>query len=143
MSAKIAVISSIIWLIGWMRPRSAGDERTGSVTSTRLGGQPRIDRRVLQRSVLRRGERLGDAVFRPLIAGPASGALPALIAPSVFSSSEIEPFLPSALTRTASIAASSPAAAISASRIVFRAGRDRTWFVRHVCARSDCAGSGQ
>ena len=34
MSAKIAVSSSITWLIGWMRPASAGASRTGSVTST-------------------------------------------------------------------------------------------------------------
>jgi hypothetical protein len=34
MSAKIAVISSITWLIGWMRPVSSGEARTGSVTST-------------------------------------------------------------------------------------------------------------
>ena len=34
MSAKIAVSSSITWLIGWMRPASAGASRTGNVTST-------------------------------------------------------------------------------------------------------------
>ena len=34
MSAKIAVSSSITWLIGWMRPVSAGASRTGRVTST-------------------------------------------------------------------------------------------------------------
>jgi hypothetical protein len=34
MSAKIAVSSSITWLIGWMRPASAGVSRSGSVTST-------------------------------------------------------------------------------------------------------------
>ena len=35
MSAKMAVISSITWLMGWMRPLSAGGSRKGSVTSTR------------------------------------------------------------------------------------------------------------
>jgi len=34
MSAKIAVSSSITWLIGCTRPVSAGGSRTGSVTST-------------------------------------------------------------------------------------------------------------
>ena len=34
MSAKIAVNSSITWLIGWMRPCSAGLSGSGSVTST-------------------------------------------------------------------------------------------------------------
>ena len=34
MSAKIAVSSSITWLIGWMRPRATGLSRSGSVTST-------------------------------------------------------------------------------------------------------------
>jgi hypothetical protein len=46
-----------------------------------------------------------------------------LIEPSVFSRSEIEPFLPSAETRTASIACSSLAAAISASSVVSRTFR--------------------
>ena len=34
-SAKIAVSSSITWLIGWMRPRVSGASGTGSVTSMR------------------------------------------------------------------------------------------------------------
>src|SRR6516165_4224803 len=33
-SAKIAVSSSMTWVIGWTRPISAGASRTGSVTST-------------------------------------------------------------------------------------------------------------
>ena len=33
-SAKIATISSITWLIGWMRPVSMPGRRTGSVTSS-------------------------------------------------------------------------------------------------------------
>ncbi len=53
MSAKIAVSSSITWLIGWMRPASAGASRTGSVTSTRLGVEPRVERGVLQRVLAR------------------------------------------------------------------------------------------
>ena len=51
--------------------------------------------------------------FRPLIAGPLVLRSSGVIAPSVFSSAETEPFLPSAATRTASSAASSPAAAIA------------------------------
>ena len=41
MSEKIAVISSITWLIGWMRPRvvGAGADRQGDVDA--LGGEPR------------------------------------------------------------------------------------------------------
>ena len=35
MSAKIAVSSSITWLIGWMRPRVSGPSRTGRLTSMR------------------------------------------------------------------------------------------------------------
>ena len=63
MSAKMAVSSSITWLIGWMRPISAGASRTGSVTSTRLGGEPRVERGALQR-LAARGERGGDAVLQ-------------------------------------------------------------------------------
>src|SRR5229473_6345965 len=48
------------------------------------------------------------------------------ILPSVDSSAEIEPFLPSAATRTASRAASSPAAAISVRMVCSRVGRSDT-----------------
>jgi hypothetical protein len=41
MSAKIAVISSMTWLIGWMRPCSAGLREPASVTSTVIGGEAR------------------------------------------------------------------------------------------------------
>ena len=34
MSAKIAVSSSITWLIGWMRPVSSAEARVGRVTSS-------------------------------------------------------------------------------------------------------------
>jgi hypothetical protein len=34
MSPKIAVISSMTWLIGWMRPTLGRRRRTGSETST-------------------------------------------------------------------------------------------------------------
>ena len=34
MSAKMATISSVTWLIGWMRPVSTAGGRTGRVTSS-------------------------------------------------------------------------------------------------------------
>ena len=62
-SPKIAVISSITWLIGWMRPRSAGDWRTGSVTST-FSAASRAVIAASFSSALRAAERLGDAVLQ-------------------------------------------------------------------------------
>ena len=63
MSPKIAAISSMTWLIGWMRPRSAGDWRTGSVTSSFSAASRAVDRGVLQFR-LAGGQRLGDAVLQ-------------------------------------------------------------------------------
>src|SRR5262245_13006665 len=48
MSAKIAVSSSITWLIGCTRPLSAGVSRTGSVTSI-VGREPRVESCALER----------------------------------------------------------------------------------------------
>ena len=53
---------------------------------------------------------------RPLMRGPRSLRSSGVMAPRVFRSSETAPFLPSAATRTASSAASSPAAATWSSR---------------------------
>src|SRR5215475_14053113 len=112
MSAKIAVSSSITWLIGWMRPVSVGDSRTGSVTSTvsllsraSSAASPSADLRSLIACVTRS--------LRPLISGPWALRCSGVMAPSVLSSADTEPLLPSAATRTASSAASSFAAAIA------------------------------
>src|SRR5579872_664466 len=96
-----------------MRPASAGASRTGSVTSivsdarraSRLAAFS-TSRRALSASVTRSLARL---IAAPCVLRSSGGILP-----SVASSAEIEPFLPRAATRTASSAASSPAAAISA-----------------------------
>ena len=69
MSAKIAVISSMTWLIGWMRPRSAGDWRTGSVTST-FSAASRAAIATSFSSALRAVSASVTRFFRPLMAGP-------------------------------------------------------------------------
>ena len=61
MSAKIAVISSITWLIGWMRPVSVGASRTGSVTST-VSAASRASSAAPLSALAARVQRLGDAV---------------------------------------------------------------------------------
>ena len=62
MSAKIAVISSITWLIGWMRPVATGASRTGKVTSSvseaRRAASPAAQQRAARR------QRLGDPVLQ-------------------------------------------------------------------------------
>ena len=73
-SPKIAVISSITWLIGWMRPRSAGDWRTGSVTST-FSAASRTAIAASRSSALRRASASVTRFLRPLIAGPIDLAL--------------------------------------------------------------------
>ena len=56
---------------------------------------------------------------RPLMSGPRSLRSSGVIAPRVFRRSETEPFLPSAETRTASRAASSPAASTWVEQVTF------------------------
>src|SRR5262245_55223986 len=114
-SPKIAAISSITWLIGWMRPRSAGDCLTGSVTST-FSAASRAVIAASRSSALRAPSASVTRFFSPLMAGPFTCRSSGVIEPSVFRSSDTEPFLPSAETRTASIACSSGAAAMSAIR---------------------------
>ncbi len=113
MSAKIAVSSSVTWVIGWMRPVSAGAGRTGSVTST-VSVASRASMAASRSSALRALIAAVTRSRRPLIAGPMTWRSSGVILPSVFSCSDTEPFLPMAPTRTASIAASSAAAAMSA-----------------------------
>src|SRR5215470_14907619 len=112
MSAKIVVNSSITWLIGWMRPISAGGSRSGNVTSTvsvlsrwSSAADFSASRRAASASVTRS--------LRPLINGPWVLRSSGVIAPSVRRSADTEPLLPSAATRTASSAASSAAAEMS------------------------------
>ncbi|MNI00279.1 hypothetical protein D3C73_530750 [compost metagenome] len=118
MSAKTAVISSMIWLIGWIRPRSAGEERTGSETSS-VSAFRRASIAASFRTVLRSVIASVISFFSALIAAPRVWRSSGVIEPKVFRSSETEPFLPRAETRTASIAASSPAPAISARSALF------------------------
>ena len=115
MSAKIAVISSITWLTGWMRPVSSGEGRSGSVTSTRSASS-----RVASSASLSTARRAAIASVtrsrRPFSAGPITCRSSGVIAPRPLSRSETAPFLPSAATRSASSAASSAAAAMRAVR---------------------------
>lgn len=83
-SPKIAAISSMTWLIGWMRPRSAGDCRTGSVTSTVSAASLAVTATSFS-SALRAVSASVTRFFSPLIAGPLTWRSSALIAPSVFS----------------------------------------------------------
>src|SRR6266571_758177 len=110
MSAKIAVNSSVTWLIGWTRPTSVGGSRTGSVTST-LSILSRAARARSLSTARRAAMAAATRSFTALICAPLTLRSSGVIVPSVFSSSETAPFLPSAPTRTASSAASSVAAA--------------------------------
>ena len=79
-----------------------------------LGVEAGVERRVLERVPARR-ERLGDTILEAVDARPFGLALRrASCVPSVRSSAETEPLLPSAAIRTASSAASSPAAEMAA-----------------------------
>ena len=126
MSAKIAVISSITWLIGWMRPVSVGRvaHRQRDVDASR--------RRAALRARLPsapRGARSSASLtlsLSALMAAPALLRSSGDIAPSVSSRAETEPFLPSAATRTASSAASSPRRRWRQG-FRSRACSDRTW----------------
>ena len=64
MSAKIAVISSMTWLIGWMRPRVSGPSWTGSVTSMRSAARRALEGRIGERVAAGR-----DRALRPGRAG--------------------------------------------------------------------------
>ena len=121
MSAKIAVSSSITWLIGWMRPRVSGPSRTGSVTSMRSAAR-RCSSAASASASLRVAIAPWTLSRRPLMSGPFSLRSSGVMAPSVFRSSETAPFLPSAETRTASSAASSGAPSTCAEQVPFEGG---------------------
>src|SRR3984885_14123508 len=125
MSAKIAVSSSQTWLSGWIRPASAGVSRRGRVTSivsearrASSAADFRTSRRALKAPV--------TLSLARLIAAPWVLRSSGDILPKVARSAEIEPFLPSAETRTVSRAASSPAAAIWARTSCSSAARSDT-----------------
>src|SRR6185312_4554270 len=115
MSAKMAVSSSITWLIGCTRPLSSGASRTGSVTST-VSLLSRASSATAPNSSLRTAIAAVTRSFKPLIAGPCTLRWSGVMVPSVFNSADTEPLLPSAPTRTCSSAASSLAEATAASR---------------------------
>ena len=68
-SPKMATISSMVWLTGWMRPSASG--RGGRVTSTRSLGEPGVERG-LGEVALARVERAATASFRAFRRWPAS-----------------------------------------------------------------------
>src|SRR4051794_29263116 len=111
MSAKIAVSSSITWLSGWIRPASAGASRSGRVTSM-VSDLSRASSAADFKTSRRAASAWDMASLARLIFAPWLLRSSGDILPSVASKAEIEPFLPSAETRTASSAASSDADAI-------------------------------
>ena len=119
-----------------MRPASATASRSGSVTSMVSEA-----RRASSAADFRISRRAASACvtlsLARLIAAPCVLRSSGDILPSVASNAEIEPFLPSAATRTASRAASSPAAAISARMVcssVARSVMAAVTFWRGCCA---------
>jgi hypothetical protein len=74
MSAKIAVISSTTWLIGWIRPRSAGEGRTGRLTST-LSRARRSVMAASRKFALAHGDGVGDTGLEPVDCGASFLAL--------------------------------------------------------------------
>ena len=122
MSAKIAVSSSTTWLIGWMRPTSAGGSRTGSVTST-VSVLSRSTSAASFKASLRAASAALTDSLRPLISGPCVLRSSGVIDPSVLSNADTDPLLPSAAMRTFSSDASSLAAAIAAVSSVSRVRR--------------------
>ena len=114
MSEKIAVISSITWLIGWIRPSAVGTAAIGSVTSTRSASSRAVSAASARVAAFASISAV-TSFFSPLIAAPAALRSSAGRAPSVESSAETEPFLPRAATRTASMAASSCALSVAAA----------------------------
>src|SRR3984885_13258751 len=121
-SAKMATISSITWLIGWMRPVSTPGKGTGSVTSSasRLSWASSPARL----STARRATSASVTwSFSALIAAPCALRWSGASLPSAASSAEIVPFLPSAATRAASSVPSSAALSIAASVSRSRAER--------------------
>src|SRR5579885_1463243 len=94
-----------------MRPRSKAFSRRGSVTSALSAASCWESAACFSAFFFAFSASLTRS-RKPLISGPFCLRSSGVMAPSVLSNSEIEPFLPSAETRTASTAASSLAASI-------------------------------
>ena len=112
MSAKMAVSSSITWLIG-MDAAGLGRARRARAASRRRVSEASRASSAASFSTARRAVSASPTLsLSALMAAPALLRSSGDILPSVASRAEIDPFLPSAATRTASSAASSLAAAI-------------------------------
>ena len=72
MSAKIAVSSSITWLIGCTRPALGRRLAHRQRDVDGLGGEPRVERGVARARRLRAASAAVTRSFRPLIAGPCA-----------------------------------------------------------------------
>ena len=94
-SAKIAVISSITWLTGWIDPCAAG--RPGSVTSAHSAAT-RASSAASASRALASASASASSSLSALSAGPATCRSSGGIAPSPRISPETSPFLPSAAT---------------------------------------------
>ena len=90
MSPKIALTSSIVWLIGWMRP--IGVERAGSETSIRSSAR-RASSSASSSAALRASMAPAISSFRLLSARPASRRASGSIPPSDFIRPVMRPFL--------------------------------------------------
>src|SRR5260221_6767810 len=111
-SPKIAVSSSIVWLIGWMRPSRSG--ATGRVTSSRSPASRAPSSASARRPVAASIAAAMSSLSRLSVA-PALLRASAARPPSPFISSVTRPLRPSAVTRTCS-RASRLSAAATASR---------------------------
>ena len=99
MAPKIAAISSMVRLSGWMAPKGSG--RGGCVTSIRSAASLAV--RAASSSTARRAEIASViCVFSRLIPAPAAFLASGSMPPSDFNSIVTEPFLPRRDTRRAS-----------------------------------------
>src|SRR5581483_7834494 len=98
-SPKMATISSMVWLIGWMRPSAVG--RAGKVTSTRSLCRRRSSS-ASPKAPTRACKRASTALLSSLRAAPRALRCSGGSLPRPFSNSVTRPLLPSHSTRTAS-----------------------------------------
>ena len=103
MSAKIAVISSITWLIGWSRPAVTAGSRAGSDTSI-VSAASRATRASAASASRRATSALDTRSFRRFNSAPRALRSSGAMRPSDAIRAETEPFLPSTATRTDSSA---------------------------------------
>jgi hypothetical protein len=100
-SQKIAVSSSMVWVIGWIEPRLSG--RAGKVTSTRSCSS-RASSSASPIEILAVSMAVATSSFKRFRAWPASRRWSGSSAPSPFIISVIRPLRPSAETRSSSSA---------------------------------------